>query len=183
MMNRRTLVTGIFAAAIPMRAEASVGLSASLPLIQAFESVNGIMEGNGGGTLHVLYAPWCHISPMFFSESRAIISSGKLKIKWIPFSGGQPEGRLAVEKLLRNPVASNISNSFIPIRANTLDYPTPLSDQQDQEVSIKLENLIIRDSGNGLMTPTFAYRMGDRVRLLPGGISSETIELIARVAS
>lgn len=183
-MNRREFISGVVAAGLlPSSANSMVGYSASPELIRAFRSVPGIIEGLGGGTLHVLFAPWCPVTPLFYNESREVVASGRLTLNWIPSSGGQPEGSLAIENLLRNPDAHNIPSTFTSIRSGTAKGNTPLADAQDKRIVEVLEPAIIRDSGMGMKSPTFAYAMGESVRLLPGGIYKKELELIARAAS
>lgn len=183
-MKRRQFIGGALAAsALPAAANANVGYSASPELIKAFRSVPGVIEGLGGGTLHVLFAPWCHVSPTFYNVSREFVLGGRLTLNWIPFSGGQPEGSNAMEAFLQNPDPAYIPAMFTGIRNGTQKGSTPLADAQDRRVIDILQPILIRDSGAGMRSPTFAYAMGETVRLLPGGIYKKELELISRAAS
>lgn len=182
-MDRRTFIASLAAAAVyPAAARAEPGVPASPGLIDAFRSVAGISEGNGRGTLHILFAPWCHVSPQMYRDSREFL--GELTFRWIPFSGGQPEGSEATERLLKSPRASSISTAFTPLQRLAAKPSTPLADAQDMAVRSRIEPQVIRDAGSGIVTPTLAYSFGsDRVRLILGGIGKEQMAEIARIAS
>lgn len=181
-MDRRTFIAGLAAAAAaPQAAFAAPGISASPSLIEAFRSVTGIHEGSGGGTLHILFAPWCYVSPQLYRETRAF--TGMLSLRWIPFSGGQPEGSEATERLLRSPHAASVAAAFTTLKPLAARMPTPLADAQDLAVETGIVPQIIRDSGRGAVTPTVAYSFGGgRVRLLLGGPGPGDLAQIARIA-
>jgi len=180
-ITRRGLMAAGAAMAVPGGARA-LGLPAGPDLERAMSSLVGIAEGHGPGTLHVLFAPWCHVSPELYRVSRGIL--GSLTIRWIPFSGGQPEGREATEILLRNMEPSLVPAAFSPLRPSGVRLATPLCDAQDSAVARSIEPLVIRDTGRALATPTMAYRFRDgRVRVVPGGVTGEQLRLIAGLAS
>ena len=180
-MDRRTFIASLAAATLlpAGQAMAEPGIPASPDLIDAFMAVPGITEGRGG-TLHVLFAPWCHISPRIYRDSRGLLD--RMSIRWIPFSGGQPEGSEAVERLLRSPRASSLSSVFTNLQPLAVKPSTPLSDAQDMAVFSRIEPKVIRDGGAGIVTPTLAYKFGsDRARLVLGGVGVSGLEEIARI--
>jgi len=181
-MDRRSFIAGAAAAAaFPLSAYASPGIPASPDLVGAFRAVPGVSEGNGPGTLHVLFAPWCHVSPTLYRQSRPFLR--KLTIRWIPFSGGQPEGSEAVERLLSNPFPSSVASAFTPLQPLGVRPATPKADAQDASVHSRIEPRLVRDTGRGLVTPTLAYlTKGGMARVIPGGIGPEELEAIAAVA-
>lgn len=183
-MDRRSFLAIIAAAAaVPSAAlAAEPGLPASLQLLDAFRSVSGIEEGSGKGTLHILFAPWCHVSPQLYRDSRPYLS--RLRLRWIPFSGGQPEGSEGTERLLRAGTASAVPQAFVPMQPLAVRPATPLADAQDAAVAGRIQPQVLRDSGKGLVTPTLAYGFGDgRVRLVRGGIAGSDFEVISAIAS
>lgn len=186
-MERRRFMIGVatltaahgFAATRPAFAEP--GISAAPDLFAAFTGLRGVSEGSGRGTMHVLYAPWCPISPELYRDTRAF--TGRLRINWIPFSGGQPEGKVGTEFLLRSGSPSDIPNSFTTIRPLQPIASTPLADAQDAALDAVMP-FYYRDAGGSLMTPTVLYRMaGDRIRIVKGAPQPHHIEQIALVAS
>jgi len=175
-MDRRTFIA---AAALLMtggRATASVGIPASPALLAAFSSVYGIQEGRGP-LLHVLFTPWCHVSPEFYRESRPFLD--RLTLNWIPFSGGQPEGSEALERLLRRPGPASLPGVFTKVRAGSSNVSTPLADQQDAAVQSVIAPVLIRDTGLSLVSPTMVYAIGERIRVVRGGIRKSELEKIA----
>lgn len=184
MDRREFLAVLAAAAAAPASAFAAAlpGIPASPQLLDAFRSVRGIEEGSGAGTLHILFAPWCHVSPMMYRYSRAYLS--QIRLRWIPFSGGQPEGSEGTERLLASGTASAVQQSFVPLQPLAVQPATPLADAQDAAVAARIEPLVLRDSGRGIVTPTLAYGIGDgRARLVRGGLHQEDFATIGRVAS
>jgi len=181
-ITRRTLIAASAAfAAAPGRANA-LGLPAGPDVLGAFSSLQGISEGRGRATLHVLFAPWCHVSPTLYRESRGILD--RLTLRWIPMSGGQPEGKESAEVLLRNMDPALVPSAFVPLRPLGVAMRTPLCDQQDAMVSRLLEPLLIRDTGRPLTSPTLAYRyLDDRVRVIPAGLSRDQLRQVAELAS
>jgi len=181
-ITRRGLIAAA-AASLAVTGEArALGLPAGPDLERAMTSLAGIGEGHGPGTLHVLFAPWCHVSPDLYRASRGVL--GHLTIRWIPFSGGQPEGKEATEILLRNMEPSLVPAAFSPLRPSAVRLPTPLCDAQDATVARSIEPLVIRDTGRALATPTMVYRFRDgRVRVVPGGVTAEQLRIIAGLAS
>lgn len=182
-MDRRAFISALgAAAAFPFPAAASVGLPASPDLVAAFRSVPGITEGKGPGTLHVLFAPWCRVSPSLYRDTRSFLDA--LAFHWIPFSGGQPEGSEATERLLSNPFPSSLASAFTPLRPLAARPSTPKADAQDAAVYSRIAPLVARDSGGGLVTPTLAYlTRGGRARLIRGGIGLRELDAIASVAA
>jgi len=179
LISRRTFVFAAAATALSRPAFA-LGLPAGLDLESSFARLTAIREGRGSGTLHVLFAPWCHISPSIYADSRTILD--RLTIRWIPFSGGQPEGREPTEILLRNGDPALLSAVFSVPGSRHVPMATPLCDEQDSAVARLVSPLVIRDTGHVLSTPTLAYRMQDRrVRVIPGGITRAQFEDIARL--
>jgi hypothetical protein len=183
-MNRRQFVIGmtsLAATGIPSlrSALAEPGISAAPDLLAAVSGLRGVSEGSGRGTMHILYAPWCPVSPELYRDTREFI--GRMRLKWIPFSGGQPEGRVGTEFLLRSGSPSDIPNSFTTIRRLQPIDDTPLADAQDAALSTVMP-LYYRDAGGSLSTPTIFYRMaGDRVRVVKGAPGRHHIEQIALV--
>jgi hypothetical protein len=179
-MKRRTLIFGGATALLssPVIA-APVGLPASPDLLSAVASMRGVYEGGGAGTVHVLFTPWCPISPRIWKASRAIL--GISRLHWIPFSGGQPEGREAVDRFFRDPSSHAVQQIFVRLQPMSHVSPTPLSDAQDQAMD-RVASLIIRDTGRGLVTPTIVYQLAsERVRVVPGGIDEAQFLEIAAV--
>jgi len=181
-MDRRSFLAILAAAAVPSPAFAEPGVAASPQLLSAFRSVRGIEEGRGPATLHILFAPWCHVSPQMYRDSRPYLSA--LRLRWIPFSGGQPEGKDGTERLLRDGTPSGVPQSFVPIQPLAVRPPTPLADAQDAAVAGLIEPQVLRDSGMGLVTPTLAYGFGEgRVRLVRGGLHPADFGLISKIGS
>ncbi len=171
-MDRRSFL-GLLAATpiyfISETASASPGISAAPDLFAAFTSLRGVYEGAGRGTMHVLFAPWCSVTPELYRDTRSVL--GRMRIKWMPFSGGQPEGRYGTEYLLRSGDPADLPRSFTRIRSVMPISNTPMSDAQDAALSTALP-LYYRDAGGSLSTPTILYKMaGDRIRLVRGAPS------------
>ncbi|MNU37021.1 hypothetical protein D3C71_256430 [compost metagenome] len=182
-MKRRTFIAGGAALlAAPSAANAApVGLPAAPDLLAMAASMRGTVEGTGGGMVHILFTPWCHVSPRIWKATRGIL--GATRIHWIPFSGGQPEGREAVDRFFRDPSPHAVQQIFVRLQPVAHIVPTPLSDSQDEAID-RIASLLIRDTGRGMVTPTIIYAMGgDRVRVVPGGIDEGQFLEIARVAS
>lgn len=180
-ITRRTFFAATALVAVPSRALA-VGLPAGPDVVQAFASVPGIKEGRGRGTLHILFAPWCPVSPILHRESRGILD--RLTLRWIPMSGGQPEGKEPAEVLLRNMEPALIPSSFVPVRPLGKAMETPLCDAQDALVSRVIVPVLIRDISRSLATPTLAYMFRDgRARVIPAGVSLAQLHQIADLAS
>lgn len=179
-MMRRSFITGAIASLVAGPASAApVGLAAAPDLLGAVRSLQGATEG-GGATIHVLFTPWCHVSPEIWRNTRGLRG---VAIRWLPFSGGQPEGREAVDRFLQNPSASAVPRIFTRLQPIAVVPPTPLSDRQDAVIE-RLAPIVIRDTGTNLVTPTIVYTMGpDRVRVVPGGISAADFVEIARHAA
>lgn len=186
-MDRRRFVIGMTALAAASGfssvrdAAAEPGISAAPDLLAAVAGLRGVAEGSGRGTMHVLYAPWCPVSPELYRDTRAF--TPRMRINWIPFSGGQPEGRIGTEFLLRSGSPSDIPNSFTTLRRLQPIEATPLADAQDAALAAIMP-LYYRDAGGALSTPTVFYRMaGDRVRVVKGAPQPQHIEQIALVAA
>lgn len=185
MIDRRRLLKGIPAAifaTVASSAHAEVGLSAGLDVLSAVQSLPGVTEGHGRGTLYILYAPWCSAVPGLYENTRGFLN--EISFKWIPFSGGQPEGRTGVEALLSKGTTADIPRTFQTIvHGYTVKQSTPLSDAQDARMS-EVARLIVRDTGRSMATPTLVYRLqGDRVRIHPGGLSHKgLLELSSYIA-
>lgn len=179
---RRTFIAGGAAFLAASAAKASpVGLPAAPDLLAMAASMRGTTEGSGRGTVHILFTPWCHVSPQIWKASRAIL--GMARIHWIPFSGGQPEGREAVDRFFRDPSPRAVQQIFVRLQPLAHLPPTPLSDSQDQAID-GIARLLIRDTGREIVTPTIIYSAGqDRVRVIPGGITEQQFLEIARVAA
>lgn len=165
------------------RSFARIGWSASPELLQAFQSMPHIQDGTSSKLVYVLTTPWCPRSPELYKASRGVINSGQISFAWIPYSGGQPEGSNAVEKLFSGKEGIGIYNIFEPIKRGTVKYETPMSDRQDSLVSKTLESLIIRDTGMGVKTPTLVYSIGSQVRIIPGAIDEKDIAIVADFAT
>lgn len=182
-MDRRLFLAGLAAASLPLpaRASADPGTPAAPDLFAAFDGLRGFTEGVGRGTMQVIYAPWCSVTPRLFADTRAFL--GRIRIKWVPFSGGQPEGKLSTDNLLRSNSVSEVRNSFVHVRPLSAIPPTPLADAQDAALDRAL-SFYYRDVGGSFMTPTVIYRTVDgRVRVVKGAPAPRHIELIARVAA
>jgi len=181
-LTRRTLIAAATAlAAIPGRALA-LGLPAGPDVVDAFASMPAIREGRGPGTLHILFASWCPVSPMLYRETRGILD--RLTLRWIPMSGGQPEGKESAEILLRNMDPALVPSAFLPLQPLGASMATPLCDRQDAMVASLLEPLLIRDTSRPLATPTLAYRLTDgRARVIPAGVSLDQLRQIAALSS
>lgn len=181
MIRRTFLQTAAMALALPSATLAApVGIPAAPDLLAAAAAMRGVIEGSGRGTVHVLFTPWCPVSPQLWKASRS--SPGLARIHWIPFSGGQPEGREAVDRFLRDPSPRAVPQIFVKLQPLSFLPPTPLSDAQDLALS-HVAQLVIRDTGRGMVTPTIVYSIGsDRVRVVPGGISEQQFLEIASVA-
>jgi hypothetical protein len=183
-LNRRAILLGAVAAAVtqalPRTASADVGSSASPQLLRAIEALPGVTEGSGAA-LHVMFAPWCHVSPDMYNASRAYLS--RLRLHWIPYSGGMPEGKEGTEFLLRAGTADRLPESFVKLKEYKPAGYTPISDAQDAAVKAMLP-VYFRDVGHGLASPTLFFSLpGDRVRVFRGEPSAEQLAFIARVAA
>jgi hypothetical protein len=186
-MQRRRFIIGMatLAAAQGLVATrdafAEPGISAAPDLYAGITSLRSVSEGAGRGEMHILYAPWCPVSPELYRNTRTF--TGRLRINWIPFSGGQPEGKVGTEFLLRSGSPSDIPNSFTTIRRLEPISFTPLADAQDAALDAVMP-LYYRDAGGSLRTPTVFYRMaGDRIRVVKGAPQPHHIEQIALVAT
>jgi hypothetical protein len=179
-MLRRSFIAGAAASVMAGRASAApVGLPAAPDLLGAVRSLQGATEGSGRATIHVMFTPWCHVSPEIWKNTRSLPG---VAIRWLPFSGGQPEGREAVDRFLQNPSASAVPRIFTRLQPVAMIPPTPLSDMQDDRIE-RLAPIVIRDTGRNLVTPTIVYTLGPvRVRVVPGGISAADFMEIARFA-
>lgn len=179
-MRRREFITFALAvAASPAVAEP--GVSASPALLEAVAALGGVEEGRGRGLIHVLYAPWCHLTPSLYADTRALLE--RVRFRWAPFSGGQPEGRIGTERLLASPRPGMIERSFVPIAPSTFSGPTPLADAQDAAVAA-MEPIFARDVGLGIVTPTLFFdRGGDRARVVRGAPDYPVLETMAALAS
>jgi hypothetical protein len=179
-MLRRSFIASAAVALLSGRASAApVGLPVAPDLLGAVRSLQGATEGSGGATIHIMFTPWCHISPEIWNNTRSLRG---VSIRWLPFSGGQPEGREAVDRFLQNPSASAVPRIFSRLHPLAMFPPTPLSDMQDDRIA-RLAPLVIRDTGRNLVTPTIVYTLGpERVRVVLGGISAADFLEIARYA-
>jgi hypothetical protein len=185
-MQRRHFILGSATLAVGLAAVreawAEPGISASPDLYAAVSALRGVSEGSGQGTMHVLYTPWCPLSPDLYRDTRAFL--GRLRVNWIPFAGGQPEGRTGTEFLLRSGQPSDIPNSFTTLRPLQPIAATPLSDAQDAALQSNVLPRYYRDAGGSLRTPTIFYSMaGDRIRVVKGAPQPQHIEQIAILAS
>ncbi|MCS4089803.1 hypothetical protein [Rhizobium sp. BK176] len=185
-MQRRHFLFGTAALAAGLatarEATAEPGISAAPDLYAAVTGLRGVSEGSGRGTMHILYAPWCPRSPELYRDTRAFL--GRLRVNWIPFAGGQPEGRTGTEFLLRSGQPSDIPNSFTTLRPLMPIASTPLSDAQDAALQATVLPRYYRDAGGSLYTPTIFYSMaGDRIRVVKGAPQPQHIEQIALLAS
>ncbi|MBY3151015.1 hypothetical protein HFO56_01035 [Rhizobium laguerreae] len=185
-MQRRHFIIGsaALAAAFACIGEASAepGISAAPDLLSAVMGLRGVSEGAGRGTMHILYAPWCPRSPELYNDTRAFL--GRLRVNWIPFSGGQLEGKTGTELLLRSGSPSDIPNSFTMLRPLKPIASTPLADAQDAALNGAVMPLYYRDAGGSLYTPTVFYSMpGDRIRVVKGAPQPQHIEQIALLAT
>ena len=181
-MDRRAFMTALAGACLlPVSANAEPGVSAAPDLFAAFTGLRGVTEGAGRGTMHILFAPWCPVTPELYRDTRAYV--GRMRINWMPFSGGQPEGRYGTEYLLRSGDPSDIQSSFTRIRDVRPISNTPLSDAQDVALDAIIP-LYYRDVGGSIRTPTVFYRMaGDRIRVVKGAPQPKHIEQIALIAA
>jgi hypothetical protein len=183
-MRRRDLIIGTAAVAVlgtTRLASAEPGISAAPDLFAAITGLRGISEGSGRGTLHILYAPWCTMTPTLYEHTRAYLS--RLRLNWIPFSGGQPEGRAGTELLLRSGSAADIPRFFTHVNRTPAIGLAPLADAQDAALGAIMP-LYYRDAGGGLSTPTLFYRLaGDRIRIVKGAPQPFHLEQIAAVAA
>jgi len=181
MISRRTATFGILALPFVCTPAAAIGLPASPEAYSVLDGANGLVEGGGAIQLNILFTPWCSAVPGLFLASRSLVD--RLRLRWIPYSGGMPEGREATEILLRNGDTSLIPSAFVAMHQADTRQPTPLSDLQDAYISTKVQPVIVRDTGGTLKIPTLVYRLpGDRVRLLGGSVSREMLASIADVA-
>jgi len=169
-MLRRTLLLAALAAPaaslVPARASARPpGTSAGPELLSAVSAMRGVMEGTGGN-VHILYAPWCSVTPRLHADTRGFL--GRMRLNWIPFAGGQPEGRTATELLLRSGRPEDVPRYFTSIRALAPLAEAPLADAQERSLS-SLLTYYYRDVGGSLATPTVVFGMRDgTVRVMKG---------------
>jgi hypothetical protein len=181
MLKRRSLVFGapvaIFATQVMAR---DVGRSVGPALLGALAALQSVREGNGRGTINILFAPWCHVSPTLWGVTRGFLN--EVSLNWIPFSGGQPEGKLGTEQLLQAGTPSALSSSFLsPGSVPSFSSPTPLSDAQDARMR-SVERVIVSETGQPLTTPTLVYRrFDDRHRAILGGINAHDLRDIISV--
>ncbi len=180
MLARRSILLGVpaFLATFAGRAYADIGTSAGLDVYTTVESLPGVVEGHGRGTLHILYAPWCVAVPGLYQATRGFLN--EMAFKWIPFSGNQPEGKVGIELLLSGGRPSDVPRSFQQITpGKQVNQSFATADQQDARVAAAVA-LIQRDTGRGMSTPTLVYRMdGNRVRIHSGGLSGNGLRELA----
>lgn len=186
-MDRRNFLMGLSSFSLATltidfhSASAEPGISAAPDLYSSISRLRGVAEGAGRGVMHILYTPWCSMSPELYKDMRPFL--GRIRINWIPFSGGQPEGQVATELLLRSGSPADIPKYFTELRTLAPIDNTPLSDAQDVALSEMLP-LYYRDVGGSLKTPTVFYRMtDDRIRVVKGAPQQHHIEQIVQVAS
>lgn len=188
MLTRRSVLRGLGGGALLAAADAhaipvasDTGMSASPALLAAVRALASVREGQGSGSVYIVYAPWCRVSPDIYRMTRAYLPS--LRLNWIPFSGGQPEGKQGTEYLLRSGDPKAIPDSFVKLRPYAVIPATPLSDTQDAAVNAMLK-IFYRDIGYGLLTPTLFYAFDtDRVRVIRGLPSPEGLAKVAASAS
>ena len=180
MLRRTFLATAAAMAVAPGAFAYPVGLPGAPDVLQQASRMTGVTEGTGPGTIFILFTPWCHVFPDVYAATRGVLT--KATLRWIPYSGGQPEGRKAVETVLGNPTPEALSHIYTPISHGVPQTPTPLSDRQDAAM-VRVASLIIRDTGHSLATPTFVYSLGsERIRIVPGGLDAGQLMEIAAAA-
>jgi hypothetical protein len=183
MFKRRSLIFGapaaIFATQVYARTP-DVGRSAGPDVLSAVNSLPGVSEGHGRGTLTILFAPWCHVSPTLYGVTRGFLND--LTLRWVPFSGGQPEGRIGTERILASGSAGSLARNFIPAGSQAdVSIPTPLSDAQDERMR-QVERVLVTETGRPLSTPTLVYmRSDERYRVILGGVDAVDLRNIADV--
>jgi hypothetical protein len=183
VFKRRSIIFGapfaIFATQVQAQGK-DVGRSVGPSLLAAVNSLPGVSEGHGRGTLTILFAPWCHVSPTLYGVTRGFLN--EINFRWVPFSGGQPEGRIGTERLLVAGNAGLLANSFIPAGSQpTLSRPTPLSDAQDTRIN-EVERIVVSETGQPMSTPTLIYeRFDGRFRAILGGVNAHDLRAIADV--
>jgi hypothetical protein len=157
-----------------------VGLSITPNLFNALEPLSSVVEGEGRGTLHILYAPWCHAVPPFYADTRPFLSA--MRLRWIPFSGGQIEGKIGTENILESLDPAQVPLNFPVIGSPALkSRKTPLSDAQDVKVAV-FEKALIMETARQIYIPTMFYRMiDDRYRIIRGSIDASDLGYIAKV--
>lgn len=182
MIDRRAFVVGVLAAPFAAPQAHALGLPAGPDAYGVLGGAAALAEGKGSGTINIIFTPWCSAVPSMFAATRSVLET--VKIRWIPYSGGMPEGKEATEILLRNPNPSLIPASLVAMHHGDTRQATPLCDEQDAYVARVVEPVIVRDAGGSMKIPTLVYRIGgDRVRLVGGTITNEDIARIAALAS
>jgi hypothetical protein len=182
MITRRDMIAGMLLTPFVVSPAVAIGLPAGPEAYRSLDGLTGLMEGSGAGIAHILFTPWCSAVPGMFVASRSILSS--LRLRWIPYSGSQPEGREASEILLRNGDPSLIPAAYVAMHQADTRQPTPLCDKQDAYMAKVVEPIIIRDVGGAIKIPTVIYRTPDgRVRILGGDVSKSDFAGIALAAS
>lgn len=183
MLKRRSLILGapaaIFATEVYGQSR-DVGRSVGPALMSAVNSLPCVSEGHGRGTLTILFAPWCHVSPTLYGVTRGFLT--EIGLRWVPFSGGHPEGRIGTERILASGSASALGRNFIPAGSQpTISQPTPLSDAQDQRMQ-QVERVVVSETGQPMSTPTLVYmRFDGRYRAILGGVDANDLRSIADV--
>lgn len=183
MLKRRSLILGAPAAIFATQVHGQtrdVGRSVGPDLLSAVNSLPGVTEGHGRGTLTILFAPWCHVSPTLYGVTRGFLN--EISLRWVPFSGGQPEGRVGTERILASGSAGSLARNFIPAGSQPeISQPTPLSDAQDQRMR-QVERVVVTETGQPLATPTLVYaRFDERYRVILGGVDAVELRNIANV--
>jgi hypothetical protein len=183
MLKRRSLILGAPAAifATQVRGQSrDVGRSVGPALLSAVNSLPGVIEGHGRGTLTILFAPWCHVSPTLYGTTRGFLN--EISLRWVPFSGGQLEGRLGTERILASGTAGSLARNFIPAGTQPdVSQPTPLSDAQDHRME-QVERIAVSETGQPLSTPTLLFvRFDGRYRAILGGVDAFDLRKIADV--
>lgn len=183
MLNRRSLIFAAPAAIFATQVQAQnrdVGRSVGPAIYQAVISLPGINEGHGRGTLTILFTPWCHVSPTLYGVTRGFLN--EISLRWVPFSGGQPEGRIGTERILSGGNASSLARNFIPAGTEpNISQSTPLSDAQDERMR-QVERTIVSETGQPVTTPTLIYeRFDGRFRAVLGGVNAHDLRAIANV--
>lgn len=181
-MDRRRFLFAAVGILFGGRANAfQVGLSASPLLMDKVLPLSCVREGSGNRTLYIAFTPWCHLSPYVYEVTRPYID--RIQIAWIPFSGGQPEGRQGTEFLLRSGAPSDVPACFEPPGTPARYEATPLADHQDALFD-QVQKEYVRNFARYPGSPTLFYTIGNRTMAVPGApISADMAELARNLSA
>lgn len=141
-------------------------------------SYAAISEGYGPKTIYVLFSPGCSFSKDSYLMSQAYLDQARFQ--WVPVSIGSPLSDNNVAWLLANPTPRHLQ--AVLARPGLEEKPVSQIQQtllfqphSDRLISL-LKPLLYNRTGRPLATPTFIYRSGNGVRIVPGSLPQDMFE-------